>query len=775
MDNRIEALGIGGWDIPLGFESCSIGLGDRGIVVVGTNGSGKSRLLASIGRSVDLIYRDTIGRKGDFWGMIDPSDDEQPWDFGAGGIAGDESRFHMSDPRLTYLEVSTFLLEMKENERDPDPFLPESVRNKLRQVKQLDSRSISAVAIIFATISVGQGIGDRNLAITSAPHFPFLLAFCMEVVDNGRLGTSRLDDEPGRQWLRIWYNVHQEIAPVATEILSALDSFEGRRVQIDESGLRYIDEDPEIDSALHHLAHEPALLLPRNRFTGPFEFHSKKVPNDAYALLDPVLRENLVAPLPFEGLRLGDSKSLGVGHQRIRRRERGQARDGRLPVESILSERPTYRWDDFVLGHARVTLIIARSLYCLLMEDPPLLDLVDVGGELKWRVKGHGLELLSSAERRWARFSIEIASRFPDLLVEVTTDEVARKWVAEEIEPGETGLSRDLSGFILVVDEPEMGLHRRAEARVTKGLLSLSDFLGAKVVIATHSPVVIRELLSEGADVVTMIRNESGDSRIESLTGANLDALARVAGVEAADMLQLARGFLLVEGEHDVEVLRSTIGSELDRIGVHVFPMRGASEAGQVVDSSVIWRFNAAKVFVLLDSVENAAVVDLWGRANRFADEGALDQAEDLILRLEVFVPGAKSEIKVIRDLMMAAIKSSERRRLVFLGLAERDILNYFDVDEVICSSHAPDWFDIHTNRNWKTLKKQWQKDKAQKTVSVSFKTWLADTFPGTDLSAMNLSRISGGWDRLPPDFQRLLSSVLDVVNGEENESEMEP
>ncbi len=765
MDNRIEALGIGGWETLAGFENCSIKLGDRGIVVVGTNGAGKSRLLSSIGRSVDLIYDRPNGLDSAFWGLIEPSGDEQPWDFGAGGVSPDESRFHMSDPRLTYLEVVSVLGNMKQQAHVLDPKLPEAVRKRLQQVAELDEKAISTIAIIFATISVGQGIGDRDLEITTASHFPFLLACCMEIVENSRLGVSRLDHEPGRQWLRAWYNVHHENAPVTTGVLATLEAPGGRRVRIDDAGLRFVEELPEIKDDLRQLAGEPALLLPRNRCAGPFEFHSKKIPNDACALFDPVVREEFSAPVPFEGQRLGNLDCLEPKYRRFHRSQLGQLSVRLSSAESVLSEVPVYRWDDFILGLARVTLVVARAVYRLLMDDPPHLELLDSGGELKWEANGHGLELLSSAERRWARFSIQVASCFPDLLGELTNDDSVRKWVAEQIEMGERGVSRGLPGFLLVVDEPEMGLHRRAESRVTSGLLEISNLIGAKLVVATHSPVVIRELLSEGIDVVTLTRGESGETKISSLSGVDLEVLADVAGVDSSDMLQLARGFLLVEGEHDVQVLRSTVGSELDRVGVHVFPMRGASGASQVVDSSILWRFSSTKMFVLLDSIENASVVDLWEEAKRLADLGSLDEALDLILSLHEHVQGATTEIKVIRDLMVVAIKSPDRRRLVFLGLRKRDILDYFEVNSIVCTDLAPDWFRMLEDRSWKNMMKQWQREKAMNGVSAPFKTWLSTTFPGTDLSASNLSRVSGSWDFIPSDFQSILSTILDQVD----------
>lgn len=765
MENRIAALGIGGWETPSGFENCSIKLGDRGIVVVGTNGAGKSRLLSNVGLTIDLIYDHTIGLDSGFWGLIEPSGDEQPWDFGAGEVSLDESRFHMSDPRLTYLEVVSKLGNMKQQAHVLDPKLPEAVRTRLQQVAELDEKAMSTIAIIFATLSVGQGIGDREMSITTTSHFPFLLACCMEIVENGRLGVSRLDDEPGRQWLRAWYNVHHENAPVTTEILATLEALEGRRVRIDDSGIRFIEGLPEIAEDLRQLAKEPALFLARKQCSGPFEFHSKKIPNDAYALFDPVIREELTAPLPFEGQRLGDLDYLAPKYRRLHRKQREQVSARQESFESVLSERPIYRWDDFILGLARVTLVVARSVYRLLMDDPPHLELIDSGGELKWQANGHGFELLSSAERRWACFSIQVASYFPDLLTELTNDEAVRKWIAEEIESGELGVSRGLPGFLLVVDEPEMGLHRRAESRVTSGLLEISNLIGAKLVVATHSPVVIRELLSEGVDVVTLARSENGDTKISSLSGVDLEVLAEVAGVDSSDMLQLARGFLLVEGEHDVQVLRSTVGAELDRVGVHVFPMRGASGASQVVDSSILWRFSSTKIFVLLDSIDNSSVVDLWEEVKRLADLGSLDEALDLILSLHEHVQGATTEIKVVRDLMVVAIKSPDRRRLVFLGLKKRDILDYFEVKSIVCPDQAPDWFRMLSHRSWKNMMKQWQREKAMNGVSAPFKTWLATTFPGTDLSASNLSRVSGSWDFIPSDFQSILSTILDQVD----------
>jgi len=68
-------------------------------------------------------------------------------------------------------------------------------------------------------------------------------------------------------------------------------------------------------------------------------------------------------------------------------------------------------------------------------------------------------------------------------------------------------------------------------------------------------------------------------------------------GLNPSDMLRRTKGIILVEGEHDLEILLGALGSELDRLGVTVLPTRGGSKLKTVVDSRFLYEFTDAVLF----------------------------------------------------------------------------------------------------------------------------------------------------------------------------------
>ena len=64
---------------------------------------------------------------------------------------------------------------------------------------------------------------------------------------------------------------------------------------------------------------------------------------------------------------------------------------------------------------------------------------------------------------------------------------------------------------MVLVDEPELGMHRAAEARLARGLRAMGR--QASAIAATHSPDVL-----SNSDVMLLVhRNEDGQVRLRSV------------------------------------------------------------------------------------------------------------------------------------------------------------------------------------------------------------------------------------------------------------------
>ena len=234
----------------------------------------------------------------------------------------------------------------------------------------------------------------------------------------------------------------------------------------------------------------------------------------------------------------------------------------------------------------------ANRLYAVLHRDAPALEL-SVRPQREWlteqpvqwvarRTPGDdpvGVAWLSHAESRWAQLAIQIA------LTQTPTP-------------------------LVILDEPEAALHRAAEAHMAGGIAELASDGRARFVLSTHSP----ELLDSRAGARYLVRRRSPDHEGELVpfTGAALHAMEEL-GLNPSDLLRRTRGFMLVEGEHDVAALTGWFADEFTDLGVEVLPLRGASKLKTVLDSRFLFEYTEAVLFPLLDATWISTAHDVPG------------------------------------------------------------------------------------------------------------------------------------------------------------------
>ena len=175
---------------------------------------------------------------------------------------------------------------------------------------------------------------------------------------------------------------------------------------------------------------------------------------------------------------------------------------------------------------------------------------------------------------------------------------------------------------VLLIDEPEVHLHPDAASEVKEWLTGELADNGSSALVATHAPVFMDYRPDEatvyglepwgsrpdvdGADRGTRMYEASGNfvEWVEQC-GSSL-------GISTFGALTFYRGFLLVEGPHDEEVIRHFYGDLLDshRIGLVVlWGLRDEREARRLAESRFL-KYAHKPVAVLLDNATLERVRD---------------------------------------------------------------------------------------------------------------------------------------------------------------------
>ena len=164
---------------------------------------------------------------------------------------------------------------------------------------------------------------------------------------------------------------------------------------------------------------------------------------------------------------------------------------------------------------------------------------------------------------------------------------------------------------LYVIDEPERHLHPLAQADVAGWVAGLAQDAGADVVVASHANPFLN-LPSTLAEYVLVIRDETRVTRAIPVTAdaiGLLDEVAEDTGLSRADLIQLVRAFLIVEGANDKRVVEHFFGKEFRRERVLVVPLHGSSKLRLLAEAEVI-RQMGRLILVLLDNTADVATAE---------------------------------------------------------------------------------------------------------------------------------------------------------------------
>lgn len=315
------------------------------------------------------------------------------------------------------------------------------------------------------------------------------------------------------------------------------------------------------------------------------------------------------------------------------------------------------------------------------------------------------LHQLSWAERRWSCIGIALANA-------VLPEPAAREFGAPE--------QRSLpEPRVLVCDEPERGLHRRAEQHLSSALHQAALAVGAPVIVATHSPALLND---PRVTVVHVSRDVStGRAMTSTLTPSTRSALDRELlaaelGLTPADLLQMTRVFVLVEGPHDRIVVEHLLGDDLDAAYATCIPVGGAKALTTLLDSDLLFSFTDAHVVLVLDNLNQAVIGEIWVRITAAYTAGD-DQAAKRALRDLERIPGG--EAGWLRNLAEQALTNGMLDRIHVHGLHEPDVICYL-----------PPEFFVEGASSWEPLVADWRRHFAPRPP-VDLKAWLRENRRG--------------------------------------------
>lgn len=370
----------------------------------------------------------------------------------------------------------------------------------------------------------------------------------------------------------------------------------------------------------------------------------------------------------------------------------------------------------------------AASQTCArLLNDCPALELT-VGDPLDWEVLLFGRGPRWRARDRWSQEAVRLDQlsraerRWADMAIQMTVDTLGG--VAER------------ESAVVLLDEPELALHRRAERHLVAGLRWFAEQVNGHVLVATHSPTLLGD---EETTAIHVRRDDRGLAVCEPIgsLGAFLDVAAESGGLDRTDIVQLTRTFLLVEGAHDKAVLEAVIGDELSDGAIEILKLDGAKNLPQVLSSGLLLRATDARIVVVLDNVDQQSI-DTWSEAKKRATAG---DSQGALTKLSSLAEAKALEVQMLYELAREAITSHSIDRLTAVGMSKPDIIEYLPPDALGLGGSS-----------WDELKKDWRASAVK-----DFKKFLRGR--GAKISVSSLKQAAATLDTVPSDFIELLET----------------
>lgn len=287
--------------------------------------------------------------------------------------------------------------------------------------------------------------------------------------------------------------------------------------------------------------------------------------------------------------------------------------------------------------------------------------------------------------------------------------------------------------LVLLIDEPEAGLHRTAERGVVSLLVDISAEQDTPILVATHSPEFLR---SRHVRSFVVERDEKQSAILDD-TFKLIGDTASMYGLSRLDVLHFYETILLVEGRHDEIVLETMLGQELHNLRALVVPLHGGRLLPDAADARILQDFTDHRIVAMVDNVDPKTFERLLAVARQVTpgDCTAYDRAADQVLQ------GLKAdEVGFVRRLLRRAFEVGRLDRYVPYALTKPDILEYL----------PPQPFLL--DRSWEDLRAEFDTQKKVKR----FKRWL-ELNEGASFDDERVFEACRRMDSVPSDFLALL------------------
>lgn len=261
---------------------------------------------------------------------------------------------------------------------------------------------------------------------------------------------------------------------------------------------------------------------------------------------------------------------------------------------------------------------------------------------------------LGSGHKRWVRYALRVA------LNRITPD-----WPA--------------TSSVLVIDEPELGLHDTTQGRIIRFLADSSDV----VIVSSHSPKFIAHADSTGS-LFRISQNEGGfvtatAGRPEATGGEDE---AEIWGVSLATLRSLIRTLVFVEGPHDEAVITELLAGELSAAHAAVVPIYGVDDAPSVLAPHLeqITATSDTNIVVVLDSSNRQQLQNVLQTVRGLRDASAQLERLQKYRATQIF---RRREMATYLALLTAAARNNRLEKLHLHGLGEPDIARYLPVQRI--------------------------------------------------------------------------------------------
>ena len=142
--------------------------------------------------------------------------------------------------------------------------------------------------------------------------------------------------------------------------------------------------------------------------------------------------------------------------------------------------------------------------------------------------------------------------------------------------------------------------------------MASQPYRSTDIALAGYARAPVSLLANRRRRVLARSRCSDRVTRSESITAdvwGTLDQRTSEAGLGSrAQLLQIARAFLIVEGAHDEEVVRHFYREALDRNRIVVLPSRGAQKARSLIEAELLALLDVPMI-ILFDDIHAAQIL----------------------------------------------------------------------------------------------------------------------------------------------------------------------